>query len=46
MKSKYYIIGNPTIRKTTMFWLRRVWDAFALIGIGNILLFIWRLFAI
>lgn len=46
LKTKYYVIGNPAIRKTIKFWLRRVWDAFALIGIGNILFFIWRLFAI
>jgi hypothetical protein len=49
-KTKTYIIGDPSIRAKTRRVCRTVWYsvvyAFALIGVGNVLFFIWRLFAV
>lgn len=50
MKTKIYLIGDPVIREKISTTARIVWKsivhAFALIGVGNVLFFIWRVFAV
>ena len=47
---KFYIIGDPVIREKISTTARIIWKsivyAFALIGVGNVAFFVWRLFAI
>jgi len=50
LKTKYYIIGDPVKRGKILRVCRITWKsivyAFACIGLGNTLFFIWRLFAV
>jgi len=49
-KRKWFIIGDPAIRARIRRACRIAWFsvvyAFALIGVGNVAFFIWRLFAV
>lgn len=50
MKTKIYLIGDPVIREKISTTARIIWKsivyAFALIGLGNVLFFVWRVFAV
>lgn len=50
MKTKTYLIGDPEVRAKIQRACRITWKsivyAFACIGLGNVLFFIWRVFAI
>lgn len=50
MKTKIYLIGDPVVREKISTTARIIWKsivyAFALIGLGNVLFFVWRVFAV